>query len=212
VLRLWAERAGLRSIGGPALRPRPALGEERVPGLCAAAGERSGLWDTAGGETSSDGKQPMTQAGLRLVSGELGEASPGRGGSGGQQRARGLRCGREGAGLWSGALDRSGIQSLGIDGIAWGRGHRPLILGQLSSGMVEGFKQGQTDYQKGLRLPDLAWVESKHLSCTWRPTRTKVYLQVVMTRQKSLLIDIAQAAAGHSGGARATARAVGPSG
>jgi hypothetical protein len=42
-------------------------------------------------------------------------------------------------------LDRSGIQSLGIDGIAWGRGHRPLILdwfrakGQLSSGMVEGF-------------------------------------------------------------------------
>jgi hypothetical protein len=42
-------------------------------------------------------------------------------------------------------LDRSGIQSLGIDGIAWGRGHRPLILdwfrakGQYSSGVVEGF-------------------------------------------------------------------------
>ena len=38
-----------------------------------------------------------------------------------------------------------GIQSLGIDGIAWGRGHRPLILdwfrakGQLPSGVVEGF-------------------------------------------------------------------------
>ena len=39
----------------------------------------------------------------------------------------------------------SGIQSLGIDEIAWGRGHRPLILnwfrakGQLLSGVVEGF-------------------------------------------------------------------------
>jgi hypothetical protein len=74
VLRLRAERAGLRSIGGPALR---ALGEERVPGLCAAADERSGLGDTGGGE-GVGGRQVSGDPGLRLVSGELGEASPGR--------------------------------------------------------------------------------------------------------------------------------------
>jgi hypothetical protein len=103
------------------------------------------LWDMGGERPSADGKHPMTQAGLRLVSGELGEASPGRGGSGGQQQARGLRCGRDGGGLWSGARGSFG------DPVSWprldrlGAGSSTAHLdwfrakGQLSSGVVERF-------------------------------------------------------------------------
>jgi hypothetical protein len=103
-------------------------------------------------------------------------------------------------------LDRSGIQSLNIDGIAWGRGHRPLILdwfqakGQLSCGVVEGFNaKGQTHDQK---RPYGFWTITGWKSSPiilLAPYPSQVYPQIVLTIKLLHIRYRAQAAAGAVG-------------
>ena len=127
VFGLWAERPGVRQVAGPALRVRPVLGDEGVLGLCTATGGVYALRGTGGGDALGGGQTPGDPD-LRLVSGELGEASFLEGGGRGlpKQLGRGVRCGRDGGRLWSGAPGFVG------DPVSWHRRDRlgpgPSIL------------------------------------------------------------------------------------
>ena len=117
-------------------------------------------WGTREEERAwADGKHPVTQAhaqflaswAKRVLEEEVAEDSSGHVVFGAVGMA--LAYGRE-------RLDWSGIQSLGIDRIAWGRGHRPLILDWFRAKRPALERRGrglqrQTDYQKGLQFPDL---------------------------------------------------------
>jgi transposase len=86
------------------------LGEGGVPGLCATAGEMSRGWGTRGEKT------PSRTASIRVA-----EVFPSSWHVVFGAVERAVAYGRE-------HLDRSAIRSLGIDEIAWGRGHRYLTV------------------------------------------------------------------------------------
>ena len=104
----------------PVIPVRPVLGDEGVFDLCAATGAVYALRGTGGGDALGGG-QTSGDPDLRLVSGELGEASFLEGGGRGlpKQLGRGLRCGRDGGGLWPGAPGSVG------DPVSWHRRDRP---------------------------------------------------------------------------------------
>ena len=130
VFGVWSPAGRLRSLVATPLRVRAAVGHQGLPGVCAQARGLSSLWGQGGaaalgiGQMSADGS-------LCLVSGGLGETAVL------ERRAAAVFHTTwdtvfnavEMAVAWGLAhRDLSAVESIGIDEIAWQRGHRYLTL------------------------------------------------------------------------------------